>query len=159
MFSRRELLVSGAAMGLSGLVACSSPPPPPPPGIVDLSIAAAPDINPDADGRPSPAMVRVYQLASGGKFETADFFQLFDKEKATLGQDLVARQELSISPGRSEHLVIPLKQDARVVAVAVSFRDIDQAAWRATIGVPPVGTTPLDATIQGLRVTLVRKGS
>jgi type VI secretion system protein VasD len=148
---------SFAALALAGLLAaCSSPPPPPPPpGIVELTISASADVNPDVEGRASPVIVRVYQLASAVKFENVDFFALFDKEQATLGADLLGREEVAVSPGEEKKLTINLKPDARSIGVAAAFRDIDQAQWRADAEVPPHGTTPAKAELSKLAVTLL----
>jgi type VI secretion system protein VasD len=156
MMTRRAVHVVLAA----ALVGCgSSPPPPPPPGIIDLTIEAAPDVNPDPSGRPSPVVVRVYQLASDAKFKAVDFFQLFDRESATLAADLVFREELMVVPGQATKLSTPLKQGGQSVGVVAAFRDIDRAQWRATVEVPPNGTTPLGAKLSGTAVSLAKSGS
>jgi type VI secretion system protein VasD len=148
--------------GLAFLLAagCSSPPPPPepppPPGVVELTVTAAEDINPDPSGRPSPAMMRVYQLADATRFQAADFFQLTDNDAAVLGSDPVARVEFAISPGQERSLTLPLKPNAQFIGVTVAFRDIDRAGWRAVADVPPHGTTELNATLERLRISLAK---
>jgi type VI secretion system protein VasD len=152
--------VLGALVGLlAGCAKPPPPPPPPPPGVIELTIKAGGDINPDVDGRASPVVVRVYQLASDAKFNAVDFFQLFDKEAATLGADLIGREEVVVSPGDTKKLSSPLKPNAQFVGIAAAFRDIDKAQWRATVDVPPNGTTPLEATLKGISVTLAKSGS
>lgn len=132
--------------------ACATPPPPP--GVVELTVTAAPDLNPDASGRASPVVLRVYQLTSPVKFSSADFFLLFEKEQATLGPDLLGREEVAVSPGETKKITVNLKPDATTIGVAASFRAIDQAEWRATVDVPQHKTTPVTATLEKLRVTL-----
>lgn len=153
----------GRVLGILGfcaaLTACSSPPPPPPPGIVNLTIKADATVNPDAGGRASPISVQIYQLASDAKFGASDFFQLTDKDTATLGPDLVNREAVILSPGETRAVSEPLKPNGRFVAVTGSFRDIDRAQWRAIIEVPPNGTTELDAKLTGLTLTLAKHGS
>ena len=41
-----------------------------------LHFRVAADINPDAEGRPSPVIIKVYELASKTVFENQDFFAL-----------------------------------------------------------------------------------
>ena len=41
---------------------------------VPMTIAASTDANPDATGRPSPVVLRVYQLKGDGAFSRAEFF-------------------------------------------------------------------------------------
>jgi type VI secretion system protein VasD len=155
MSTRRRAFAVIFGTGLLSLVAaCGGGPPPP--GIVDLTITAGDDINPDAGGRASPVVLRVYQLAAGTQFQAADFFQLFDKETPTLGADLVGREDVTIAPGATRNLTIPLKPNAQAIGIAVSFRDIDQAAWRAVIDVPQNKTTKLKSEVKKLQVSLAK---
>src|SRR5258708_35444995 len=134
MLTRRRAFAFFLGTGLSLITACSGSPPP---GTVDLTISAADDINPDAAGRPSPVVLRIYQLAAGTQFQAADFFQLFDKETPTLGPDLAAREEVTVAPGSTRKITIPLKPNAQTIGIAASFRDIDRASWRAAVDVAP----------------------
>ena len=45
-----------------------------------MTLVATADTNPDGSGRPSPIVVRVYQLKTDGAFKGADFFALYDDE-------------------------------------------------------------------------------
>jgi len=148
----RRFLRWPALAGAVLLAACAKEPPPP--GVIDLSIRAAPDINPDGDGRPAPALVRVYQLASPVKFENADFFLLFEKEKETLGPDLVGREEIPVMPGETKTLNQPLKPNVTHLGVVAAFRDIDRATWRAVVEVPPHGTTKLESEVEKIKISL-----
>jgi type VI secretion system protein VasD len=151
----RQLLYWPALASAVVLGACAKdPPPPPPPGVIDLSIKAGADINPDPDGKAAPALVRVYQLASPVRFENADFFLLFEKEKETLGPDLVGREEIAVAPGETKTLNQPLKPAATHVGVVAAFRDIDRASWRALVEVPPHGTTKLESDVSKLKIDL-----
>lgn len=140
--------------------ACASKPPPPPaPGVVEMSLHATASLNPDPSGQPAPVVVRIYELAASGAFSGADFFLLFDKEAATLGADLKGRQEVTLLPGETRTLTLPLADGTRRIGVAVAFRDIDHADWRAAVEVPGHRTTKLDATLSGVGVTLAKLGS
>jgi type VI secretion system protein VasD len=152
MLTRRRAFAVFVATGLSlALAACGGAPPP---GIVELTITASNDINPDTGGRASPVVLRVYQLAGPTTFQAADFFQLFDKETPTLAADLVGREELTIPPGGTLSLTIPLKPNTQRIGIAAAFRDIDKASWRAVVEVPPNKTTKLKAEVAKLQVSL-----
>ena len=73
MLTRRRALALIAAVGVS-LTAAGCGGGPPPPGSVDLTVTAAPDINPDTAGRSSPVVLRVFHLADPTSFLAADFF-------------------------------------------------------------------------------------
>ncbi len=153
MLTRRHALAVFVAGGLLPLAACSGSSSP---GSVDLTISAADDINPDAAGRASPVVLRIYQLAGESQFQAADFFQLFDKETPTLGPDLVGREELTVAPGTTRTLTVALKPNAQAIGIAASFRDIDKASWRALVEVPPAKTTKLKAAVKRLQVSLAK---
>ena len=132
---------------------------PPPPTLVELTIAAGPGINPEPDGRPSPVILRVYQLGSIGAFEKADFFQLYDKENAALGTDLIGRDQVVLEPGASKTLKFELKPMAKFVGIMAAFRNIDQSEWRADAEIPPNKTTKLTVTVDKLSIKIAPAGS
>jgi type VI secretion system protein VasD len=150
--ARRALLAWLAVMVLIGCA--PPPPPPPPPTVVELTLAASPAVNPDMSGRPSPVVVRVYQLVAPSGFVEADYFQLYDDQAGTLGADLVASEQLTLAPGASQSLTREFRSDARFLGIAAFYRDADNAIWRATAPVPPNQTTPLTARLDALAVSL-----
>jgi type VI secretion system protein VasD len=118
-------------LGLAVIAAsCSSPPPKPVVTAVSINLVASADANPDARGRASPLTVRVYVLKAPGPFEGADFFSLYDKDQATLGAEMVKREELLLKPGESRKLDFTLEPDAKNIAVLAAYRDIERARWR-----------------------------
>lgn len=124
---RRAALLLGVALLAAS---CGAPPPKPVVTPVSLNLSASADANPDARGRPSPLTVRVYVLKAPGPFEGADFFSLFDKDQATLGAELVKREELLLRPGESKKLEFTLEPDAKNIAVLAAYRDLERARWR-----------------------------
>jgi type VI secretion system protein VasD len=142
-------------LGLLALAGCSSPPPPP---VLTLTINGSAEQNPDATGHASPVAVRVYQLTGTAKFEQSDVFALKDNAAKTLGpEEATGSQEFLIAPGDSKTVKIDLKPSVSSIGVAVMYRDIDQAKWRAAEAAKPSGPTTLTATVGKLAVTL--KGS
>jgi type VI secretion system protein VasD len=116
------------------LAACASQPPKPAP--VAAAISASADVNPDSLGRASPVVVRIYQLSGDAEFKDADFFALYDHEKATLGSSLIMRDERTLFPGQHARLDLALSPDARFLGVVAAYRDIRASHWRAVVGVP-----------------------
>ena len=110
-FKGNVALVSGAGSGIgrataqllaaNGLKVVAS----------DLTLEAAPDVNPDAQGRASPVAVRFYALKAPGGFESADYFSLQDRDTETLGADMVLRKELVLRPGDKQDLQLELDAD------------------------------------------------
>jgi type VI secretion system protein VasD len=152
----RRLLNRRLLLGCAGLLAlahCAPPPPPPP--VLNLTIVGAADQNPDATGRASPVAVRIYELGGTAKFSQADIFALKDNEAKTLGtEEATSSQEYLIAPGDTKKVTIDLKPMVSAIGVAVLYRDIDHASWRATAPAQPNGPTNLTATVGKLALTL-----
>jgi type VI secretion system protein VasD len=146
------LQVSGAAFLLQGCGA--APPPPPPPAVLDLTVKAGKDQNPEANGQPAPVSVHLYQLAATGAFEGAEVFALSEHEAATLGADLLQSEAFVFSPGETRTLKRNLKPGVQFLGVAVFFRDIDRAKWRVFAPVAASGPTALTLATTALQVRL-----
>ncbi len=114
-----------------------SPPPkeiamtPPAGADLKLTLIASPLVNPDLDGRPSPVVVRVYQLASPEAFQQADFMGLYEKDEKTLGKSLLGRAELILEPGGVKAIASPLNPAAAFIGIVVGYREFETAKWRA----------------------------
>jgi type VI secretion system protein VasD len=103
---------------------------------VRTKLTAAADINPDAAGRASPLVVRVYGLRADPEFSKADFFALYDREKETLAAAMTNSQEYVLQPGESREVRVPMSRDARYVGVIAAYRDIRGARWRVVSRAP-----------------------
>src|SRR5262245_16244842 len=124
------------------------------PAVIQANIVAGTDVNPDARGRPSPIMVKVFELKSLAAFDTADFFSLFEKDKETLGSELVGRDELTLIPGERKALAREMKPETRYVGVVAAFRDLERATWRAAFSVPPKKTTKIIVQLDSRKVSI-----
>ena len=94
-------------------------------------LSASNDTNPDINGRPSPVVLRVFQLRGDSEFGRADFFALSQHEKDVLGASLIGVEEFELRPGEHLETRIPLSRDARYIGAIAEFRDINGAQWRA----------------------------
>lgn len=150
------LVRRAAALCLTTMAAACSggPPPPPPTTMADLQIDASSDANATETGQGAPVVVRVYQLASTAGFEQAEFFRLMNADTATLGTDLVKKEEYLLAPGTKKTAMMPIPDRVSAIGVFAAYREFQSKTWRVTVPVPPHKTTPvhIEATGAGLRV-------
>ena len=106
-------------------------------GAQSVIVGATDDVNPDDSGRPSPIVLRVFELNSKAAFDNAQFYNLMRDARESLGSDLVARQELELVPGQTMNVALENQSNTRFIGVIASYRDIDEATWRDTIAVAP----------------------
>ncbi|WAC71426.1 type VI secretion system lipoprotein TssJ [Roseateles sp. SL47] len=124
--------LAAAAIIALALTACSSTPDP---TQVSGSIAATATVNPSVSKRPSPVLVRVYELKAANAFNGADFVSLYQRDQAELGADVVAREEMTLQPGEKRPYTKTLGPDTRFIAVFAAYRDLEHARWRAVVPV------------------------
>ena len=159
----RALLSSIALVIVSS--ACGKAPPPAPPQLPPITIAAPPetkvkavmtlevsgDVNPDANGRPSPVVVHVYQLRGDAAFRRVEFFELIDDGAKALGDVLLSRDEFSLRPGERRMLDVTVANEAAFVGVAAEYRAFRTAEWRAIVPAPRKAFT---VTVERARVAV-----
>ncbi|MFC4161728.1 type VI secretion system lipoprotein TssJ [Chitinimonas lacunae] len=91
---------------------------------------AQPNANPDANGRASPIVVRLYQLKAPANFQGADFFSLYERDRQTLGEEFIQSEELVLLPGEARKIERQITPETRYLGVIAAFRAIEQAQWR-----------------------------
>jgi len=104
---------------------------------IDLAVASQPNVNPDHSGRPSPIVVKMYELRGDLAFKQNDFYILFHEPVKALGNDLIAADELVFVPSEARIVSYEPMPDTRFVGIVAGFRQIERALWRAIIPVDP----------------------
>lgn len=100
---------------------------------IDVTFEASSDLNPTPEGRPSPIVVRMYEFNDAKEFKGADFFAIYEKENATIGQAILAKDELEFRPGDEKHIERKTKPETQFIGIIAAYRDLDNAKWRAII--------------------------
>jgi type VI secretion system protein VasD len=156
----RNLTRLALTLGVLAVAACAKPPAPPPPPVVSeiqLQVLAGADVNPDARRRASPVTVRIYALKSAAPFEAADFFSLFDKDTATLGGELVQREEFLMRPGDQKALPLKFGPEVKAIGVMVAYRDLERARWREVHAIDIGKAVELKVRLNGSQIALEKK--
>jgi len=127
------------------------------PPSTDLAISVSKDVNPDISGRPSPVVVKIFELSSRAIFDTQDFFSLYDNAEQILGPDLIKKDEIELQPSTIQNYKMSLNRNTRYVGVVVAYRNIDQARWRAVIEVDPTGYDDIDVNVEAIATYMREK--
>jgi type VI secretion system protein VasD len=116
------------------LAACAGAPKP---TQVAGTIQASAQVNPSTSKRPSPVLVRVYELKTAAAFSAADFMSLYQRDKTELGGDMLGKDEFVLAPGESRSFAKTLSPDTRFLGVLAAYRDVEHARWRSVVAVQP----------------------
>jgi type VI secretion system protein VasD len=160
--SSRQIVVC-ASLLIAASSACAKAPPPALPPITiaapaetktksAMTLAASADTNPDANGRPSPVVVRVYQLKTDAAFKGAEFFALYDDDQKVLGQELISRDEFVLAPSEKKTIDVAVSKETRFVGALAAFRDFRNAQWRGLVAAPQ--RSSLNVTVERTRIVL-----
>jgi type VI secretion system protein VasD len=149
----------GLALALLLLAAnCSGPPPPPPPPtLVKVELTAAMNANPTPEGQGAPVDTRIYQLASKSTFDGAEFFAIYKTDTATLGPDLIKKDQSLLVPGQAKSVSITPADTVTAIGIFAGYRDFQNAKWRASADIPAHQTTTLTVTLDNSGIKLVAK--
>lgn len=123
-----QLFIFLATLALSG--GCATP-------RIDLAVASYSNVNPDHSGRPSPVIVKVYEMRSDLAFKQSDFIPLFMTPVQVLGADLLAVDELVLIPGEARRITYEPAEQTRFLGILAGFRQMERAEWKAV--------TPIDS--------------
>jgi type VI secretion system protein VasD len=119
---------------------------------IDLAVASQINSNPDHTGRPSPVIVKVYELRSDLAFSQSDFRPLFETPVQVLGADLLAADELVLVPGEARRITYEPVEGTRFLGLLAGFRQAERAKWKVVSPVDfeevnTVGIEIRDATL------------
>jgi len=102
------------------------------PTTVDVAVAAAQRINVDEGGEALPTVVRLYLLASAAKADAASYEELYRGAEA-LGPDVLASDEVVLSPGDTARKRLAAEKPARALLAVGIFRRPTGTSWRALV--------------------------
>jgi len=122
---------------------------------INLKLTGSDQLNPDLNGRPSPIVVRLFELKHPVTFENADFFSLYERAKESLNPDLVASEELELRPGETGEMKLKGEEGSLYVGALAAYRDFPDTQWRHTVQITPLEVTEVDLTLDqtGIRNT------
>jgi len=82
--------------------------------------------------------VRIYQLKGASKIGGAAFEEMLDRDKDTLGDELVSSREVTLNPADRIDPALTRGDGVNYVAVVALFRQPGGTFWRAIYRLPAV---------------------
>jgi len=116
---------------------------------VELHIAGTRDLNAGEDGQGLSTVVRLYKLRDQTGFLSMPYseFGAADKEKASLGTDLVDVKELVLTPGQILDLKEKVPGDIRYLGVVALLRAPDPQRWRFAFSLAKTDLPAIDVAV------------
>ncbi len=95
------------------------------------------DSNPDEAGVGSPLFVRMYELKASKMMQKADFVDLFEHDKKTLGSDMIGdvHRFKRFKPGENRTENFVLNSKTQYIALYAEFLDFQESEYKLVIPV------------------------
>lgn len=106
---------------------------------IDCEIQASHWINPDDDRHPLAVMVKLYQLIDDDRFLSASFTDLWKRDRAFIGREILSKYEWVLVPGQRKIIHLRLNPETRFIAAFAIFRRHGGEKWRAIAPIGPGG--------------------
>lgn len=103
------------------------------PSPIEVTVAAGQRLNPDERGEPLPTMFRMVLLGSAAKAESASYEDMYRGAKEALAEDVLASDEVVLSPGESQTRKLIGEKPARALLVYGVFRRPAGTSWREIV--------------------------
>lgn len=100
-----------------------------------LTFTARMAINQDDAQQSMPLRLNILQLSTRQRFDNAEYSSLLAQPDWVLKESLVAQRQLSVMPGQSVSLDMPMEKQAQFVAVVGLFRqpDRERGTWKRVL--------------------------
>ena len=116
------------------------------------------DINPDDRGRPSPLVVRLYELYDYRQFENENFLDLYTDDRGLLGPDLVSKRLLKeLAPGENRQERFVIDDRTQYIGLMGEFIQYENAKFRVVIPVKSHVANSAKVWVQQLNMALSDK--
>lgn len=103
---------------------------------ITLTLSVAERVNPTAEGKPSPIMVRLFELADNAQFSSADYFALIGQGGVPLGKEMLTTEEYVLMPGEAKVMRKRLMPTSRYLGVVAGYSRLNGRVWRAIAPLP-----------------------
>lgn len=126
--------------------------------IATLHLYTSDDVNPDADQRPSPVVVKIFKLTDSRRFKRADFLSLYEGAENLLGDNLLGTVTLKeLAPGEYRKEVIKLPDDTQFIGVIAEFSQYNNAKPTLAVAITPHTNNKIHIHLTEAAVSQVEK--
>lgn len=100
-----------------------------------LTFSARAAINLDDAHHAMPLRLGIFQLSERQTFDNTEYHALLTQPDIVLKESLIAQRQLSVMPGQSISLAMPMEKQAQFVAIVGLFRqpDRERGTWKRVL--------------------------
>ncbi len=106
------------------------------PTLVDLSMVAEPDVNPNIEGEGTPLRFQILQLKDDSMLMAADMDQLSEDLEKALGTNYLTHDDFTLLPGQWKfYEPFAIEEDTRYIGLIAFYAQPNEAEWKKVVKV------------------------
>ncbi|MFM9272012.1 type VI secretion system lipoprotein TssJ [Halomonas elongata] len=110
------------------------------PSRVDLSMLAAPSMNPNTQGEGTPLRFQILQLKDDSMLMSADHRQLQEDLEEALGTNYLTHDDFTLLPGQFKfYEPFEVEEDTRYIGIIAFYSNPNQAQWKKVVDIDDRG--------------------
>ena len=106
------------------------------PTLVDLSMVAEPDVNPNIEGEGTPLRFQILQLKDDSMLMAADVDQLSEDLEEALGTNYLTHDDFTLLPGQWKfYEPFAIEEETRYIGLIAFYAQPNEAEWKKVVKV------------------------
>lgn len=105
--------------------------------IINVTLSADGDINPNNSGEPAPLRITLFSLADAEFPPESNYFDFTANGQASVPNGIVRLYDGVLTPGERRKLSLHMTEQAAAIGVIGGYREIEHARWKSTAKLPP----------------------
>lgn len=106
------------------------------PTLVDLSMVAEPDVNPNIEGEGTPLRFQILQLKDDSMLMAADVAQLSEDLEEALGTNYLTHDDFTLLPGQWKfYEPFAIEEETRYIGLIAFYAQPNEAEWKKVVKV------------------------
>ena len=122
-----------------------------------IEITSHAKLNPNSQQKPSPVILRIYELKEIEFFQNSPFIDLFDGQNPTLKESLTYEHEKEIWPESKMSLALSLNSDTKYIGMVAAYRRHSEQSWKTLTPVDPSSSQTIKVILKENKIYLKKK--
>ena len=127
------------------------------PSETTIEISSHSQLNPNNKQKPSPVILRIFELKDIEFFQNSSFIDLYDGQNPTLKKALTAQHEKEIWPKSKMSFTFSLKSETKYIGMVAAYRRHSEQSWKTLSPVDSGSSQTITVILRENKIYLKKK--
>ena len=106
-------------------------------GIINVTLTADGDINPNISGEAAPLRIMLFSLTDTEFFTESNYFDFTGRRQGSLQNGITKLYDGVLTPGETRKLSLHITEQVAAIGVIGGYREIEHARWKSSVKLSP----------------------